>query len=167
MPQKYRRSTLKSKETKQVLTLISKAMKVNLDNIVSPKANIEKIETDFGQLFLINGKPLFFETKKIVFPILTAQEILEQLPKVVVDMGAVRFVCNGADIMAPGIVRYKNDFSKGDLVVVVDERHEKPLALGEALYNYKEAKDTRSGAVISTIHFVNDKIWDLLKRIVD
>jgi PUA domain protein len=167
MSQKHRRYSLKSKEAKQIITQASEKLKVNLEDIFGSKANVEVAEADSIQLLLISGKPLLFKVGDAVWPTLMADEILTQSPKVVVDMGAVRFVCNGADVMAPGIVRYEGEFSKGDVVRVVDEKHGKPLAIGEILYNTKEAKDTKQGAVVKNIHYVSDKIWNFAKTIVE
>ena len=52
------------------------------------------------------------------------------LPKVVVDVGAIRFVVNGADIMRPGI-RTLEEFEQNSLVIVVDDKEENLIhALG-------------------------------------
>ncbi len=80
-------------------------------------------------------------------------------------MGAVGHVCNGADIMAPGIVRYEGQFAKGSLIIVVDVKHGKPLALGEVLLASEEAKATKKGVVIKNLHFVGDEVWATLKTI--
>ena len=45
-------------------------------------------------------------------------------------MGAIPYVCKGATVMAPGIVRVEGEFGKGDLVLIVDMKHGKALALG-------------------------------------
>ncbi|XES78014.1 MAG: DUF1947 domain-containing protein [Candidatus Bathyarchaeia archaeon] len=163
MPQKNRRYTLKTKESKQILTQASEKLKLNLDNLVGAKANVEIVEADFGDLLLIDGTPLLFRTAGLVFPTLMAEAIVTRLPKVVVDMGAVRFVCNGADIMAPGVVRYDGDFAAGDVVVVVDEKHGKPLALGESLYPSTEARGIKQGPVVKSRHCVSDKVWNFAK----
>ena len=167
MPQKYRRFSLKSKESKQIIAEIAQQLKIEIDSLIDSKSNLEKVETEFGQLLLINGKPMFFQSNNVVFPILTAEDVFAQLPKAVVDMGAVRYVCNGADIMAPGIVRYEGEFSKGEIIVVLDEKHGKPLALGESLYSSIEVNNIKNGAIIKSWHYVGDKIWNLAKTIVD
>jgi PUA domain protein len=118
-------------------------------------------------LLLIDGKPALFKTADSVLPTLTFVEILEKLPKVVVDMGAVRFVCNGADVMAPGIVRYEGSFVKGNVVVVVDVKHGKTLALGEILYSSEEVKNIKQGPVIKTKHYVSDKVWNFAKTLAE
>ena len=167
MSRKHRRYSLKSKDAKTILNKASEKLKINLASIVEAKANIEAIETDFGELFLINGKPLLFSTGEDVFPTLFFMEISSRMPKVVVDMGAIPYVCNGADVMAPGIVRFEGEFSKGDLVLVVDEKHGKPLALGEILYDSENAKSLKQGIVVKNIHFVSDKIWNFAKTLAE
>lgn len=167
MSQKHRRYSLKSKEAKQIITDASEKLKRNLESVFGSKANVEAAEGDFGQVLLIDAKPVFFKTKDTVLPILSANEVLNQTPKVVVDMGAIRHVCNGADIMAPGIVHFKGDFSKGDIVVVVDEKHGKPLALGEILYSTTEVKAVKQGVVVKNLHYVSDKVWNLAKTLTE
>ncbi|MBM4401516.1 MAG: RNA-binding protein, partial [Crenarchaeota archaeon] len=102
-----------------------------------------------------------------VLPTLLFQDFAARAPKVVVDMRAVPYVCKGADVMAPGIVRVEGEFGKGDLVLVVDEKHGKALALGESLYDSETARSTKQGAVVKNFHFVSDKIWNFVKTLVD
>ncbi len=163
MSKKYKRYFLKAKEAKALLKEASERLKISLENIFGAEARIEAVETDFGEIFLINSKPLLFKKEGKVFPTLLFTEFLASAPKVVVDMGAVPHICNGADVMAPGIVRFEGNFNKGDLVFVVDEKHGKPIALGEIAYDNADAVKIKHGVVVKNIHFVGDKIWDYLK----
>ncbi len=165
MPTKHRRYALKSKQAKQILNEVSERLKVNVDALFGAKANVEVVEADVGKIYLVNGKPLFFQVGERVLPTLLFQDFALRAPKIVVDMGAVPHVCNGADIMAPGIVRVEGEFSKGDLVLVVDEKHGKPLAIGESLYDAESARSTKQGAVVKSVHFVSDKIWNFAKTL--
>ncbi len=165
MPQTHRRYTLKTKEAKQVFTQAQQKLSLNLENLYGTKADIETVESDNTQIFLINGKPTLFRAGEAVLPTLHATEILQQLPKIVVDMGAIPHVCNGADIMAPGIVRIESEFQKGALVIIADVKHDKPLAIGETLLSSAEAKATKKGIVVKNLHYVGDEIWDAIKTI--
>lgn len=80
---------------------------------------------------------------------------------VVVDMGAVRFLANGADVMSPGIVDADPEIERDDIVIVVDEKHHKPLAVGISLISGPEMIKNNSGKAIKTIHHIGDAIWDL------
>ncbi len=165
MPKEYKRHFIKTKRAKTILKKASEKLNVNLEQIFKSKINMELIETDFGEIFLINGKPLMFKRKEEVFPTLIFKEVFDLAPKAIVDMGAIPHVCNGADVMAPGIVGYKGNFSKGDIVFIVDEKYNKPLAVGEATQNVEDAKTAKHGVIIKNIHFVGDKIWKLIKNV--
>ncbi len=87
------------------------------------------------------------------------------LPKILVDMGAVPHICNGADVMAPGIVGVQEDFNKGELVVVIDERNRKPIAIAESLFDSKTAKTLKKGRIFKNLHHVGDDVWSVIKRL--
>lgn len=95
-------------------------------------------------------------------PMLAARGILKYGATkrfVTVDMGAVRFVTNGADVMGPGIVDADPEIKAGDLVWVREERHKKPLAVGQALADGPILKTKPKGKQIKSLHFVGDRIW--------
>jgi PUA-domain protein len=167
MPQKQRRYSLKSKDAKLILNEVAERLKVNVDALFGSKAKVEVVKVEFGQIYLIDGKPLFFKVGARVLPTLLFQDFAALAPKVVVDMGAVPYVCKGADVMAPGIVRVEGEFGKGELVLVVDEKHGKSLALGESLYDSETARSTKQGAVVKNFHFVSDKIWNFVKTLTE
>jgi PUA-domain protein len=154
-----RRYPLKAKEAKQIVEEASKALKLNFDD----KAIVEVVESEVGEIYLIGGKPLLFKSGTRILPTLLFAEFTAKAPKVVVDMGAIPYVCKGATVMAPGIVRIEGEFKIGDLVLVVDMKHGKTLALGESLLDSETAKQTKKGPVVKTLHYVSDKIWDYIK----
>ena len=112
MGQKYRRFPIKTKKAKKILEQASNKLSLNLEELVDYKAKIESAETNFIQIILVDNKPVLFKIENDYLPTLTFKEALERLPKAVVDMGAVPHVCNGADIMEPGIVRFEGKFQK-------------------------------------------------------
>jgi PUA domain protein len=162
MPSKQRRYSLKSKEAKQVLNAASQRLKLDLDALFGSKVNVEVVESEVGQIYLINAKPLMFKTDTAL-PLLGFTEFINAAPKITVDMGAVPYVCKGANVMAPGIRRVEGEFGKGDLVVVVDEKHGKALAVGESMLDAADMRETKKGPVIKTLHYVSDKYWDAAK----
>jgi len=165
MPHKQIRHSLKSKQVKQILNEVSEKLKVNVEVLFGSKPNVEIVESDAGSVYLVNDKPLFFNVEKKVVPTLLFQDFVSRAPKIVVDMGAIPYVCNGADVMAPGIVRVEGEFEEGDLVLVVDVKHGKPLAIGESLNASANIRNTKQGAVVKNVHFVSDKIWNFAKTL--
>lgn len=112
------------------------------------------------KVILINHKPLFFyHNGKLVPTLQYVMEYPDALKKITVDMGAVKFVVSGADIMRPGIVSIESEISSGDVVLVVDVQHKKPLAVGVALFSSSDMQQMTVGKVIKNIHWVGDGIW--------
>ncbi|MEM2035550.1 MAG: PUA domain-containing protein, partial [Candidatus Caldarchaeum sp.] len=91
-------------------------------------------------------------------------EIVDRLPSVWVDKGAVPRIASGADVMRPGITRM-DEFKQGELVVVRDDKHSQPLAVGSALINSSEAAEASRGRVVKNIHHVDDAAWKLVNII--
>ncbi len=124
----------------------------------------KKFETataDEVPIVIIEGKVLLFHVGDAYFP--TVRGVLElglQRNIVVVDAGAIRFVINGADVMCPGIVAADSAIKAGDPVIIVEENHNKPLAIGTALMDGDGMKAS-SGKAIRSVHYVGDKLWNL------
>jgi len=101
-----------------------------------------------------------------ILPFLDDIQILEKFPYVTVDMGAVKFVCKGANVMRPGIIKF-SDFESGEIVCVVEESQNKFLAVGKAEISSKEAEDANKGEVIKNMHYISDDFWESKKEIKD
>ena len=154
-----RRYPLKAKDAKLILDQAIEKLKVDF----AKESIVEVVESNVGAIYIIDGKPILFKSVNRILPTLLFSEFITKAPKVVVDMGAVPFVCKGATIMAPGIVRIEGNFTIGDMVLVVDVKHGKALAIGEALMNSDTVKDTKKGPIVKTIHYVSDKLWNYIK----
>ena len=122
----------------------------------------------FKSLSIVLGTPTIFMSMACIilidekpFPTLKAALANEiHGKKVTVDMGAIRFVSNGADIMSPGIVAADENINPGDIVLIIDETHGKPLAIGISLITGEEMVENDSGKAIETKHYVGDDIWN-------
>jgi len=127
------------------------------------KASLELAETDQEiDLIFVDGRPLIMVIEDRPFlTVLGAIELNPQKKLVIVDSGAVRFIINGADVMNPGIVSADPEIEAGDLVIVAEERHKKPLAIGKALIPGKEMHG--DGKAIKSLHHVGDQIWEGLE----
>ena len=101
-----------------------------------------------------------------ILPFLDDIPILEKFPYVTVDMGAVKFVCKGANVMRPGITKF-SDFESSEIVCVVEESQNKFLAVGKAKISSKEAADASKGEVIKNMHYISDDFWESKKEIKD
>ena len=116
---------------------------------------------DFEVIF-VDGKILGFLPDGAAF--LTVRGLLRYGATkrfVTVDMGAVKFVYNGADVMGPGIVACDLSIASGDLVWVRDVNNLKPLAVGRALFMGDAMARKEKGKAVRSIHHVGDKLWEL------
>ena len=101
---------------------------------------------------------------KTYLPFLSETSLLERFPKVVVDAGAIKFVCDGANVMRPGIKTY-TEFKKDDLVCIVEETHNKYLAVGKAIVSSDEMQNITKGEIVKNLHYISDKYWESAKMI--
>ena len=95
-------------------------------------------------------------------PFLTVRGLHKFRPEkrfITVDMGAVKFVTNGADVMGPGIIEADEDIKEGDLVWIRDERNRMPLAVGMALRDTEGIRAKEKGKAVMMLHYVGDKLW--------
>jgi len=162
---KTRRHFLKEKEAKKLFLDFSQRLKVDAERLFGSTPRVEVNEAEAAEIFTVNGKPSLARSGGTLFPTLAFDEVFPLLPKIVVDMGAVPYVCKGADVMAPGVVRIEGDFKENDFLLVVDERHGKPLMIGVALFNSQAMKNLKQGKIVKNIHHVGDRLWNALKEI--
>jgi PUA domain protein len=155
-----RRHRLRRKEAKKFLNKVSTSLQIIL---CRSEKNIEVVKVNSHQLFFFSGVPVIVTKNEDVFPTLSNQDILKQLPVIVVDRGAVPHICNGADLMAPGIVRMQNNFEKGQVAVVVDETHFKALSIVKALYASHQILSKKRGKIAINLHYIGDKLWNTYK----
>jgi len=164
MSEPKRRHFLRERETTQLLNGFSQKLHLDIKQLLGSKTQIEVAEAQTTKIFFVNNKPFLALLNNNLLPTLLFEEALRLLPKIVVNMGAVPHVCNGADVMAPGVVRIEGEYKTSDYVVVVDERHNKPLALAIALTDSQTALKMQRGKIAKNIHYIGDNLWNLLKK---
>ena len=154
--------------------LISKSETSSLLKLVSEQWGMEfpKIKNIKIHQILSNAQIIIGDGLKILkindeyLPFLSETEMLKKFPSVEVDMGAVKFMCKGANLMRPGIKKY-TEFEKEKLVCIVEETHHKFLAVGKAIVSSSELVNMEKGEVIQNIHYISDKFWETGKTIYD
>ena len=132
----------------------------NLSDFFGKKDRIVMIEQKHVLLVVKDKMPNFFYKQGKLIPTLKLLLQKQFLKQVVVDMGAVKFMSSGADVMRPGITELDHEIKKDELVVVVDETHKKPLCVAEALCSGEEISKMSQGKVLKSLHFVGDSIWN-------
>ncbi|MDD1723764.1 MAG: RNA-binding protein [Methanospirillum sp.] len=156
-----RRHSIRKSQISEIINRLREEIGEGADQFTGKM--IEVIETNQDlQLYLVDKEPFIIEKDGILFPSLRGA-LTRPFPqrRIVVDMGAISFVVNGADIMRPGVVDASPDVLAGKPVQIVDERHGKTLALGIALFDSEELLAQDKGKVARTWHHVGDDIWNL------
>ena len=101
-------------ETNQILELVSKQWKQELPKI----KNLKVYFIDQNSQLIVGSGITILKIDDQYLPFLNQTQVLEKFRNVMVDMGAVKFMCNGANVMRPGIKKYTK-FSKDDVVCIV------------------------------------------------
>ena len=136
-----------------------------VSDFIDPTSTFEVMNIDSeNKVFFVDGNPAFIEFKQEIFPTLFNVKVLSQLPYLIVDMGAVSHVCNGADILAPGITKISGNINIGSFVVILEEKFSKKIAIAKALLSSSEMVSKKQGKVAENIHYVSDKFWNMIKE---
>jgi PUA domain protein len=153
---------MSKKDTDRILKILEKGWeKVSIPKVKNVK--IFEIEEN-KSILVIDSMVAVFTTADSILPFLGKTEILDKFPSVTVDSGSIRFICNGAKVLRPGIVDF-DSFKKDEIVGVKDEKFKKYLAVGLALEDSDRAQTMNKGQIINNLHYVGDKFWNAYKEI--
>jgi PUA domain protein len=157
------KSNLISKsETSKILEQIKSQWKIELPK----QKNIKTHDVNEKGVIITGDGITAIKIGENILPFLDDIGVLEKFPYVKVDMGAIKFVCKGANVMRPGITKF-SDFENGEIVCVIEESQNKFLAVGKAEMSSKEAENTNKGEVIKNMHYISDDFWETKKEIKD
>ena len=153
-----KRNFLKNKKIKEIKKELG-----NYEDIIPKKANVELLEIEnLPNIILVNGKALLLQVDGKTIPTLKAVLELDIEEKyATVDMGAINFVIKGADIMSPGIVDADKSIKEDETVIIIEESHNKPLAIGTSLISGEEMVENNKGKAVKNLHYIGDPIWEL------
>ncbi|HUT06611.1 MAG TPA: PUA domain-containing protein [Nitrosopumilaceae archaeon] len=155
------KSNLISKsETSLVLKTISEKLKMEFPKMKNLKVHV--ISSD-AQIIVGSGFKILKINDEYV-PFLSETQTLEKFPYVMVDMGAVKFMCKGANVMRPGIKKY-SEFQKDSIICIIEESHHKFLAVGKTLVSSEEMANMEKGEVVRNLHYISDKFWEIGKTL--
>lgn len=127
---------------------------------LSKKNRVVKVTSELGIFIKVNNELQYFYIDNKIIPLLKLLQTNNFLKTISVDMGAIKFVVSGADIMRPGIVEINDSIAKDDIIAIVDQNNKKPLAIGVALDSAENLQIQEKGKSVKTIHWIGDKIWE-------
>lgn len=124
--------------------------------VIQPDNNVSFYEVSDYVFILIDDK---------IVPFVGSQKTLSLLPSVYVDMGAVKHILNGADVMRPGVVRFDDWGGKDRIVVIREIEKLRGIAVGLTLVESEEMHLIKKGACVKNLTHVGDKYWNLYKLV--
>ncbi len=157
------KSNLISKsETSTLLKTLSEKWAIDI-----PKIKNLKVHQISNEAQIITGQGIkILKKDEEYIPFLSEISTLEKFPYVMVDMGAVKFMCKGANVMRPGIKNH-SDFEKDNIVCIIEESQHKFLAVGKSLVSSQELDNMEKGEVVKNMHYISDKFWEIGKTLYD
>ena len=152
---------LSNKEKRTLREQMLKLYKIDLKDLIRKRTVYFYKDLN---VFVLEKSPIAFIYDEKVYPTLQLLMLVEdfEIPYVIVDKGAVKFIINGADVFRPGITEIDESLRKDNAVIVVSE-DKKLLSIGKALCSYEDVLKMEKGKVVKNLHYYGDKIFRLEK----
>jgi PUA-domain protein len=129
----------------------------------SKKDAVERIDDKENDLVIIsiNKTPAFFYYENRLLPTIKFLHSQKEklLKSITVDMGAIKFLVSGADIMRPGIVEIDQDIIQNDVIAVIDQKNKMIISIGISMFDASEMNIQEKGKSVKNMHYVGDNIW--------
>lgn len=153
---------LSKKDTSNILSMMSPLW----PSALIPKTKTLKVYEISKDNYILENESMFAIVidKNLIFPFLANLSILNHFPYVLVDMGAIKPICGGANIARPGIKEFSK-FQKDTIVVIKDVTYMKPIAIGLSQVDSEVVDTMTSGYIINNYHYIGDKFWKAYKEI--
>ena len=154
--------SLSKREVHDITGQISKSWPTNSIDAIK---NLQAYVIDGNKRLLVGNNLVAIQlAPDLIVPHLTQHDLLNHFASVQVDMNAVKFVCNGANIMRPGITDFTT-FKESEIVLVKDQTHKKGLAVCISLVDDVNGRKMERGVVLNNIHYIGDVYWETKKTI--
>jgi PUA domain protein len=124
----------------------------------------KKIQVDEDR-WIVTGDCMLIIDGGDVSPFIGDERFCSFFPHVLVDMGALKFITNGANVMRPGVRSFPSSFDREDTVIVRDEKFGKIIASCIALFSREEAEGMSKGPILKNLSYVGDKFWKAFKEL--
>lgn len=154
--------SLSKREVHDITGQIGKSWPTNSFGAIK---NLQAYVIDGNKRLLVGNNLVAIQlAPDLIIPHLTQHDLLNHFASVQVDMNAVKFVCNGANIMRPGITDFTT-FKESEIVLVKDQTHKKELAVCISLVDDVTGRKMERGVVLNNIHHIGDLYWETKKTI--
>lgn len=122
---------------------------------------------DHVQLVIVHGRPLFFAQRD--GPWFPTLRLLHQYPNMMIklqsDLGAIKFVLQGANIMCPGLTSpgasMPAQVPAESPVAIYGEGKEHAMAVGMTKMSTEDMRSINKGIGVDNLHYLTDGLWHI------
>jgi PUA-domain protein len=139
-------------KAKEITDIIQELRGMYHRDFFTTSSSVEVGDVEGFEVIIIDNDIDFFKVDNRI--ILTVRGVVKyglDKQRVVVDMGAIKFITNGADIMAAGIKDADPEILPNEPVWICDET------------SGAEMTTIKTGKAIKNIHYVGDLLWNATK----
>eukprot|EP01025_Chloroclados_australasicus_P004620 TRINITY_DN11195_c0_g1_i1.p3 TRINITY_DN11195_c0_g1~~TRINITY_DN11195_c0_g1_i1.p3 ORF type:complete len:187 (-),score=24.65 TRINITY_DN11195_c0_g1_i1:317-877(-) len=119
------------------------------------------------QIVVVNNQFLFFGDRDGPwFPVLRLlHQYPDMMPKLRADVGAIKFVLGGANIMCPGLTSpgatIHDEVDARSPVSIYAEGKEHAMAVGRTEMSTADMRKINKGIGVENMHYLNDGLWKM------
>ncbi|KAI5187434.1 malignant T-cell-amplified sequence [Nematocida homosporus] len=156
-------SSTKNRLSNSTIKQIKNQFDTDLSEFLGKDEVLESIKTpEKSQYILKNGLPIFIMADKFIPTLKCVHACPNIVKRVVVDVGAIKHIINGADVMAPGLLHQTSEFpsvSIGDIVAIYGYGKINAMAVGIILMDNQQVEEQRIGVAIKTVNHLGDRLY--------
>ena len=108
---------------REINSLLEELNNLSLISTLPKLKQVKSFELTDDDEILSSSNIILVRHEDSILPFLQDSDTLSSIPKLIVDKGAIPFVCKGANIMRPGIKTISGDFPLNSIVVISEEEH--------------------------------------------
>lgn len=136
-------------------------------DVIFPKKEAVQLAKVPGylQLAIINNVPLFIQDRDgHWYPTLRLlHQYPDMMPKLRADVGAIKFVLSGANIMCPGLTSpgatMHDEVDASTPVAIYAEGKDTAMAVGLTKMSTKDMREINKDIGVINVHHLNDGLW--------
>ncbi|MHA1865621.1 MAG: DUF1947 domain-containing protein [Candidatus Heimdallarchaeaceae archaeon] len=157
-----KRNFLSNKEKKKLYDELSSTFGDKALQLFNKNDKLESAVSDKGEkLILKKGRIWFFYYNNNLYPTIRCLRGTKiDISSAVVDIGAIKFILNGADVMAPGVDSFGSGIKEGDFITIKEEKAKSIIAVGLSLINSEDFDKGKKGKIIKNLHSLKDEYWN-------
>lgn len=144
----------------------------DINILISNKSDMNQVKamTHSGRTLMIyysNSEPIFFLLENELYPtVYTLWKYMDLLPTIATVPPVLEKICNGADLMAPGVVvnettvQEMKSFKNNDVCAIRISGNKSPIAVGVAIMSVDDlCTDGIRGKAVTIVHNYKDHLW--------